>query len=311
MTTAGRGVRAGGRRAAGWRVAALVVVPALLVLPVARARPAAQAGASPRRIVSFVPAATEMMFAMGAGARLVGVSAYDRFPPQVAALPKVGGLLDPNVEQVLALRPDLVIVYGTQRELRAQLSRAGVPMFDYVHRELADVTRTMRSLGARLGVPAEAARAADGIDASLAAVRTRVAGRSRPSTLLVFGREAGTLRRLHASGGYGFLHDLVELAGGADVWGDVKRESVEMSTEMVLARAPQVIIELHYGDSLDAAALERERQVWNALGAVPAVRTGRVHLLVGDEFVVPGPRLVLAAEKLARTIHPEAFAAGR
>ena len=113
--------------------------------------------------------------------------------------------------------------------------------------------------------------------------------------------------RWQASGGYGFLHDLLELAGGADVVGDIPRESVQMSTEMMLARAPEVIIELHYGRSLDQSALESERRVWNALPAIPAVRQGRVHLLMGDEFVVPGPRIVIAAERFARTLHPDAF----
>jgi ABC-type Fe3+-hydroxamate transport system substrate-binding protein len=76
---------------------------------------------------------------------------------------------------------------------------------------------------------------------------------------------------------------------------------------MILARAPEVIIELHYGRSLDQAALESERRVWNALPAIPAVRQRRVYLLMGDEFVVPGPRIVLAAERFARTLHPDAF----
>ncbi len=267
----------------------------------------AGAAASPQRIVSFVPAATEMLFAMGAGDRLVGVSSYDRFPPDASKLPRVGGLLDPNVERVLSLRPDLVVVYGTQTELRRQFERAGVAMFEYTHRDLSDVTRTMRALGARVGVQGAADRAADDIDQRLAAIRRRVSGRPRPRTLLVFGRAAGSLRQIHASGGYGFLHDLLDLAGGDDVWNDVRRESVEMSTEMVLARAPQAIIELHYGRSLNAAQIETERAVWDALASVPAVRDRRVYLLLGDEFVVPGPRIVVAAERMARTLHPDAF----
>jgi iron complex transport system substrate-binding protein len=271
------------------------------------AQPALPAAPAPRRIVSFVPAATEMLFAMDAGSRVVGVSSYDRFPPEAATRPRVGGLLDPNVERTLSLHPDLVIVYGTQTELRLQLQRAGIATFDYTHRDLSDVTRTMRALGLRVGVQAAADRAAAQVDRRLAEIRERVSGRPRPRTLLVFGRLAGTLRQIQASGGYGFLHDLLDLAGGEDVWRDVPRESIEMSTEMVLARAPQVIIELHYGQSLDASRLDAERRVWDGLGAVPAVRDRRVHLLVGDEFVVAGPRVALAAERLARVLHPEAW----
>ena len=264
-----------------------------------------EAQVQPRRIVSLVPATTEMLFAMGAGDRLAGVSSYDRFPPEVARLPKVGGLLDPDVERLLSLKPDLVIVYETQTDLQRQLDRARVPMFPYVHRGLADITETMRRLGERIGMGASADAAAGRIEQRLAAIRARVAGLPRPKTLLVFGRESGTLRHIDASGGYGFLHDVLELAGGSDVLGDLQKQSVEMSAEMILTRAPEVIIELHYGDSLKPDRFDAERRVWNALPSVPAVRNNRVFLLGGDEFVVPGPRIVVAATRFAEALHSE------
>jgi cobalamin transport system substrate-binding protein len=261
----------------------------------------------PRRIVSLIPATTEMLFAMGVSDRVAGVGAYDRFPPEVDRYPRVGGLLDPNVERILTLKPDLVIVYETQTDLIERLGRAAIPMFRYQHRGLPDILDTIRALGTRVGAGTSAESLAQRIEKTLADVRARVSGRPRPSTLLIFGREPGSLRRIDASGGYGFLHDLLEVAGGADVLADFKRQSVQVSTEMLLARAPQVIIELQYGDSPRRDELDAAVGVWDALPSVPAVRNKRVHILVGDEFVVPGPRIVLAAERLARIIHPEAF----
>jgi iron complex transport system substrate-binding protein len=271
---------------------------------------AGQAGGDPipQRIISIVPATTEMLFAMGAGTRIAGVSDYDRFPPEVSSLPKVGGLLDPNVERLIALRPDLVIVYDTQTDLKQQLDRAHIPMFRYVHRGLSDITETMRALGERVGAKAAADRAAARIEAQLAAVRTRVAGRPRPTTLLIFGRDAGAMRHIDASGGFGFLHDVLELAGARDVFGDLKQQSVDVSTEMILRRAPEVILELHYGESLKTERINDERKVWKALASVPAVKNNRVYLLSGNEFVVPGPRIGLAAERFAQTLHPEVYA---
>lgn len=269
-----------------------------------RQGPPAAPAAGPRRIVSLIPATTEMLFAMGAADRLAGVSSYDTFPPEVARIPRVGGLLDPSVERILSLKPDLVILYDTQAELRDQLTRAGIPMFRYAHRGLTDITETMRAIGVRIGKAQAAAAAASRIEGQLAAIRDRVARQPRPKTLLVFGREAGALRRIDASGGYGFLHDVLEIAGGMDVLGDLKRQSVQLSTETILARAPEVIIELHYGSSPRTDRLDAERLVWNALPSVPAVRNNRVYLVVGDEFVVPGPRIVLAAERFARLLHP-------
>jgi iron complex transport system substrate-binding protein len=287
-------------RAKAGRPALLIV---LVLLGVARPAIAQEA----RRIVSLIPATTEMLFAMGAGNRVVGVGNYDRFPADVEKLPRVGGLLDPDVERIIALKPDLVVVYATQLDLKRQLERAQIPMFSYEHRGLPDITETIRTLGARIGAREEAEAAAARIEEQLAALSKRVNGRPRPRTLLVFGREPGALRRLNASGGLGFLHDVLELAGGADVLGDLRRQSVDMSSEMVLARAPDVIIELHYGESMTPDAMAAEARVWSALPSVPAVRNNRVHLLDGQEFVVPGPRIVAAAERFARTLHPEAF----
>ena len=136
-------------------------------------------------------------------------------------------------------------------------------------------------------------------------VKARVATTARPKTLLVFSRERGSLRNIDASGGVGFLHDMLETAGGTDVLGDVQRQSVTMTTEMVLARAPEAIIELRYArdDTTDPSDLRQ----WNALASVPAVRNKRVFMLRGEEFVVPGPRVVGATERIAHTLHPEAF----
>ena len=290
---------------AGARIFALLV--SIVALGRASSTPATPPETSPHRVVSLVPATTEMLFAMGAGGIVTGVSSYDRFPPEVEKLPKLGGLLDPNVERLLALKPDLAIVYDTQAELKQQLARAGIPIFPYVHRGLPDITATIRSLGARVGFSAQATTLADRLERQLAEIRARVAGRPRPRTLLVFGRQAGTLQDIDASGGYGFLHDMLDIAGGADAVADIKRESVQMSTEMVLARAPEVIIELHYGRSLPPARMESERHVWDKLGSIPAVRNNRVYLVEGDQYVVPGPRVAAATDELARLLHPDAF----
>jgi iron complex transport system substrate-binding protein len=261
----------------------------------------------PSRIVSVIPATTEMLFAIGAGDRLVGAGTYDRFPPAVEKLPRVGGLIDPDTERILALRPDLVIVYNTQVELKARLDRAGVPYFNYEHRAMPDIMDTIRAIGARLGVGEQADRVAADMERALDNVRRQVAGRPRPKTLLVFGREPGTLRGVYASGGYGFLADLLDVAGSDNVFGDIRQQSVLASTEMILARRPDVVVELRYGDDRRAINVDRELEVWKALPALPAVRNQRLTLLAGDEFVVPGPRIVRAAERLARALHPESF----
>jgi iron complex transport system substrate-binding protein len=255
-----------------------------------------------RRVISIIPATTEMLFAMGAGDRLIAIGTYDRYPSEAQKLPRVGALIDPNVEQILQMRPDLVVIYATQTELKRRLERANIPYYSYVHKGLADITQTIRTLGMRVGAEAAGNLLATRIEQQLADVRRRVESQPRPKTLLVFGRERGSLRNIDASGGQGFLHDMLETAGGTDVLADIHRQSVMMSTEMVLARAPEIIIELRYEkDAINNA----DMNAWNRLSAVPAVKNHRVILLSGEEFVVPGPRVAQATRRLAAALHPE------
>jgi iron complex transport system substrate-binding protein len=261
----------------------------------------------PKRIVSLVPAVTEMIYAMGDGARVAAVSNYDHFPADVARLPRVGGLLDPSIERILAIKPDLVILYATQKELIERLDRASIPYFNYRHQALPDILTTIRAVGARIGSAARADAMASEMQRSLDEIRGRTAGLPHPATLLVFERDPASLRNVYASGGYGFLHDMLEIAGGRNVFANVKQQAVQASTEMLITAKPDVIVELLYGDSLKNADIPKELRAWDALASVPAVRAHRVTALTGDEFVVPGPRVVDATRKLARALHPDVF----
>ena len=249
-----------------------------------------------------------MLFAVGAGPQVVAVGSFDTYPPEVKNLPTVGALLDPNLERILSLKPDLVVVYGSQTDLKEQLARAGIAVFDYRHAGLADVPLTIRTLGGRTGHEAAAARVAADIDSGLEAIKRQVEGRRRPRTLLVFGRERLALRGIYASGGIGFLSDMLRIAGGENVFGDVKKQAVEASTEVILGRRPELILEVRAGSSaLAPGDRTAELAVWRALPALPAVRDGRVDFLTDDRIVIPGPRVVEGTRLLARALHPEAF----
>lgn len=289
-------------------IVAIVSSCGIVLTPWARDSGSTQAGSqpAPTRIISLVPAVSEMLFAVGAGPQVVAVSSFDDYPPEVLELPRVGALLDPDLERILSLRPDLVIVYESQVDLRRQLERASIPTFVYKHAALADITVTIRQLGARVGRDEGAAAASGRIDAKLADIRARVAGRPRPKTLLVFGRDALALRGVYASGGFGFLHDMLTAAGGDNVFADIRRESVQATSELILSRRPDVILELRPGN-LPAEAERQEVAVWQALSSIPAVRTRRIAIITDPRTVVPGPRVAEGSELMARTLHPEAF----
>lgn len=277
-------------------------------LAVALSLTIAAAAPRPSRIISLVPSATEMLFAVGAGPRVIGVSSYDTYPPQVKKLPSVGALVDPDLERILSLKPDLVVIYASQTDLKTQLARAGIGVFEYRHQGLADVLTTIVQLGDRVGDSPSAARLAANLQQGLDEVKQKVSGRSRPRTLLVFGRERLALRGIYASGGIGFLNDMLEVAGGTNVFAGVKQQNVQASTEQILAARPDVILEVRAtNESWPAGDREAELNVWNTLASVPAVRDGRVIYLSDDRLVIPGPRIVDGVQLMARALHPEAF----
>ncbi len=257
---------------------------------------------TPRRIISFIPAVTEMLFALGAGDRVVAVGSFDKYPAEINKLPRVGALLDPDLERIISLKPDLVTVYGSQTDLRAQLERAQVPLFLYSHAELSDVTKTILDLGARVGRTERARELTGGIERKVEAVRQRVSSQRRPRTLIVFGRESAALRGIYASGGYGFIHDMVTAAGGDNVFADLKQQAVQATTELIIARRPDVILELR-AEPLNEEQLVREINAWKPLSSVPAVRNGRVHIIADLRTVIPGPRVAEGVDVIARVLH--------
>jgi iron complex transport system substrate-binding protein len=266
----------------------------------------AVAGQAPKRIISLTPVVTETLFAIGAGPQVVAVSSFDNYPPEVEKLQRVGALLDPVVVRIMSLRPDLVIVYESQTDLRAQLDRAHISMYVFKHAGLSGVTATIREVGARVGREAAAVRLAHDIEQRIAAVRARVATLARPPTLVIFEREAFTLRGIYASGGVGFIHDMVNAAGGTNIFADVNREAVQATTELILARRPAVIIEFR-SSVVSEEDRRREIAAWNQLGSLPAVRAGHVYLFPDQKMSIAGPRVAEVVEILGKTIHPEAF----
>jgi cobalamin transport system substrate-binding protein len=290
-------------------IAALALI-AWIARPAAapQTRGAAAPGPAPQRIISLVPNVTEMLFAVGAGREVVAVGSFDTYPPEVAKLPRVGALVDPDVERILSLQPDLVVIYGSQADLERQLARAHIAIYSYRHGGLADVLETIRAVGARTGHANEGQRLASDVQRKLDAIRARTKPFARPRTVLVFGRERRALRSIYASGGRGFLADMLDVAGGDNIFADVNQEAVQASTEVILTKQPDAIVEIRAAESpMPAAEREAELNVWRTLSALHAVRDNRLAFLVDDRLVVPGPRVAEGTELLARTLHPEAF----
>ena len=277
------------------------------------------AGADPpQRIVCLAPSITEMVFALGAGERVVAVSDYCAGPAAALALPRVGGFANPNYERILALRPDLVLTIGEAQRLHRFCAARAIPCRALHIERLADVTQGLTALGQLLGRPSEAAAQVAQLATGLAAVQTRVAGRRPIPTLLVVSRSPGTLRGLMTTNGETFLSELLTLAGGRNCFADGSRRYFTPSPEAIFAAAPEAIVELqpttdHWlaTDSQPPMSVAQRHRLladWRALPALPAVQNHRLYVVTDQRLLIPGLHLGETAASFARLLHPEALA---
>jgi iron complex transport system substrate-binding protein len=253
--------------------------------------------AAPVRIVSLAPSVTETLFALGAGPHVVAVSSFCDYPPEVAALPKVGSFLAPNVEAIIALRPDVVI--GTpspeNRDAVMALRRLGVRVEIADPTHLADLPKVTRSIAAAAGIPEAGERLVAEIDRDMEAVRARVTGAAPRRVLMVVGHDP-----LIAVGRGSFLGELLEAARAVNV-APPPAAWPHVSIEYVIAADPEVVIDSGMGTEEGMAS----DGFWARFPSLTAVREGRIHAFHSYRVLRPGPRLAAAFADLARLIHPE------
>lgn len=251
----------------------------------------------PRRLVSLAPSITETLYALGLGDELVGDTDYCDYPPEATKKPHVGGQMNPSLEAIVALKPDLVLgtAEGNRRETAEQLARLGIPLYGLSARTVDDMLRSILDLGDVLGEQAPAQGLAASLRRRVEAVRKSVDGLARPRVLFVV-----QYQPLITAGAHTFISDVIRLAGGRSVTRDLGQEWPRMSLESALARDPDVIL-LPQSTSFapDLAQLAR-LPGWKDFRAV---KEHRVYL-VPDTIVRPSPRLVDALEVVATILHP-------
>jgi len=251
------------------------------------------------RIISLAPNLTEIVYAVGAGDRLVGRTRYCDYPAEAKQVAEVGDTMTPSVERIIALKPQIVLV-STASQLEAftnQLSAQQIAVYITDPQSLDDVFRSIQTLGDLFNEHERAASVVSGLrtraDAVEAATRT-----AKP--VKVFYQVAG--EPLYTIGRDAFTTDLIRRAGGTSVTADVPGAFPRFSDEAALASKPEAII-LPTGGPMG----EANSTVVSALKNSPAVVNGRVYKINGDLLSRPGPRLVDGLEEMARALHPEAF----
>lgn len=264
----------------------------------------------PRRIISTGPGITEILFALGLGDRVVGVTEYCKYPPATAHLPKVGSWMTFNMEVMLSLKPDLIVVQRTAIQDSKKFQALRLRTLDVSLDSMADIFTAIRSIGEAAGVADRSAVLDNQIRSGLGSIRQRLASVPRTPVLFVVGRNAGSLDGTIAAGPRSYLDELITVAGGRNVLADAAVPYVKVVQEELLARNPQVIIDM--GEHAEAAGLsEAQRRteigLWRRYPGIAAVKNGRVFIVANQYFVVPGPRIVECAVQIAKLLHPELF----
>ncbi len=256
--------------------------------------------APPSRIISLVPSVTEILFALGAEDRVVGVTRFCDYPPAALMKPRVGDMIDPSLEAIVALRPELVVATpeGNREETVAQLGRFGIPAYLVAVHQVSDVTTLIARLGELTDRQAAATALGARLERRIDAVRRAVAPFRRPRVLYVLWSEP-----LIVPGRDALVTELIRLAGGESISAADGDAYPRYSLEAAVARAPEVILLAKHG--ANTGPVDRER--WERLTALPAIKAGRLHQVDGDLLHRYGPRVVDGLEHLAHAIHPEAF----
>jgi iron complex transport system substrate-binding protein len=297
------------------RLAAVVTVSLAIVLALAAPAPAAALTvrdmlgrsvtlpALPTRIVSLVPSVTEIVFSLGAEERLVGRTDFCDYPPSVRTKPSVGGMVNPNLETLVALRPDLVVATdeGNREETVRQLERLGIPTYLVHANRIAETVDLIERVGELTGHTADAPRLIGEMERRIEAVRRAVAPFPRPRVLYVLWPDP-----LIVPGRASMLTELIEVAGGTSITSQDRDAYPRFSLEAAVARAPEVIILADHSTGASTAGRSTPEK-WRQLTSVPAIRAGRLHSADLSILHRYGPRVPQGLEMLARMIHPEAF----
>ena len=265
--------------------------------------------AQPKRIVSTTPSITEMLFALGLGNRVVGVTTFCRYPEEAKKIAKIGTYIQPSLEVILSLRPDVVIIQENPVRLAEKLEAVRLKVLELKHTTVEDIYASIEQIGRVAGVEERARKLNASIHGALEDIRKRTVKYPRRRMMFIVGRTPNTLEGLIVVGKASYLNELIRVAGGENVFRDAAAPYPMVSLEEILARNPEVIVDM--GDMAETGGVTEDRKrrvatLWSRYPSMAAVRGRAVYAVASDIFVVPGPRMVEAARQFARMLHPEA-----
>lgn len=257
---------------------------------------------SPERIVSHVPAITEILFALGLGDRIVGVSDFCDYPEEAKSKPSVGNYFDPSIERIVALNPDLVLTDGHSEGVK-QLDSLGIAFLVIDPKDFDGIFRDIELIGQATGTEARANKLADQMKADIARITNQVKGAQKVKAFYVI--DATDLNNPWTAGPGSFVDSLINMAGGENVAAKAVAPWVQFSIEQLVNADPEVIIlPAKHGTAFTAPEVLQGHPVWRQ---ITAVKQGRIHTIDSDLVDRYGPRIVQGLEEIAKILHPELF----
>jgi len=261
-------------------------------------------GKLPQRIISLFPGNTEILFALGLEDKIVGVTQYCNYPEAAKKKLRVGGYSTPDIEMVVSLQPDLVLAESIhEKTVLPALEGVGLTVIVMSASSLDTVLKDIRLVGRIMGKDRVAARLVSNLSNRIEAVTRKtesLTSEERPRVLYVCWHDP-----IWTTGSETFIDDLIQKAGGVNIFADEFKKYRVVSMEAVVARNPQVIIVSGMGTTKDL--VYSSIKAHPRLTAVDAVVNGRVYQIDGDLIERPGPRIVDGLEQVAKFIHPEIF----
>jgi iron complex transport system substrate-binding protein len=260
----------------------------------------AQNQSIPQRVISLSPNLTEMIYDMGAQDQLVGDTDYCKFPPDAEKKEKIGGWINPNIEKMVSLKPDLIVGLKFHDKTVNTLKKLQIPVVVLNCDSVQDILDTYTQLGKLLGHEKQAEAARQSLVARLEKIKQRAKGQKPVAVLFVVGRTPGTVDQVYAVGGKNFINELIGMAGGVNVMADAMTGYPLVSKEELIRRNPDLIVDSVLSHELKARKVENH-SAWDQMPVLKAVQQKHVYYFLDEDFLIPGPSMVKLGEFLCDT----------
>ena len=260
---------------------------------------------APQRIISLSPGITEILFALGLGEQIVGVTNYCVYPEKAKSIPRIGSLLNPSHETIITLKPDLIIHQPKKFKIETIVEKLGIWNLSISMLSLEEIFSSIKAIGLATQRKNAADRLIQSMKEKIDFHRKRLAQVSQKSVLLILGISNDSMRDLYGVGPETYLGEMLALAGGRNILEDVKTQYPKISKEFIIYESPEIIIEVGPKDILSREASKKRRQEWKRFSTIRAVKTQNIHFIGTDYVLIPGPRLVNIIDDFVKAIHPE------